>query len=67
MQNHNQSNMHVFLLYINVIISLSFKVVSAITNKVSAVSATILEITQDALHIVQTFYRNMFSIKHTLI
>ncbi len=65
------SNLHVFLLYFNVIISYSFKVEFAIIKSKCSVVAAILEITQDALCIVavqvQTLHFNVFFIKYTPI
>ncbi len=50
-QKYNKSKLHVFLLYINTVISYSFKVESAIAKKMYdlTVFAAILKITQDAL------------------
>ncbi len=63
-ENHNKSNLHVFQLYINVIIWYSFKIELAITKKVSVVVTAILEITQDSLCVVvarvQPLHFNMF-------
>ncbi len=59
MQKNNKSYLHVFLLYINVIISYSFKE-KMWTFRPHVVDATILEITQDALPIDQTHHFNMF-------
>ncbi len=47
--NYNKCNLHVFLLYVNVILSYSFKVVSAITKEVNVLFTAILEIAQDAM------------------
>ncbi len=46
---HNKSNLHVFILYINVLISYSF---NEFAKKRDVLCAAILEITQDALHVV---------------
>ncbi len=56
-QRHLKSNLHIFILCINVIISYSLA-----KNEMfySCVVAAILEITQDALHVVQTLHFNMF-------
>ncbi len=59
MQNQNKSNLHVFLLYINIIILCSFSEFAIIKRECSVV-ATILKITQDALEVVvQTLYFNV--------
>ncbi len=70
---HNKSNLHVFILYINVIISYSFKEfaknesILCLCGRRNLV-ATILEITQDTLSIVQTLHFNIFFfIKYTPI
>ncbi len=52
MQNQNKSNLYVFLLYINVIISYYFKVEFAIIKSEHSMVNAILEITQDALSVV---------------
>ncbi len=70
MQNHNKSNLHVFYVVYHVIISYSFKEFAK--KRACFVFAAILEIYQDALHVVaaevQTLHFNVFfKIKHTQI
>ncbi len=60
MLNPSDSNRHVFLLYINVMISYSFKVKIGNHKELNFVHATILEISQDALHVHQTHRVNVF-------
>ncbi len=60
MLNHSDSNLYVFLLYIKVIISHSFKVEALASIKNNFVDTAILEITQDALRVDQTHHFNMF-------